>query len=74
MVANLNDARRQRGDKLTVVGYETKVPSYIFQRQVQRLDGFHVHVVGRLVHDQHVVIAHHQLAKSRRPFFRPSTL
>ncbi|MDT4823587.1 hypothetical protein FQZ97_568170 [compost metagenome] len=41
----------------------------VLQRQVERLDGFHVQVVGRLVHHQHVGLLQDQLAEQHAALF-----
>ena len=40
----------------------------VLQRQVERLDGLHVQVVGGLVEDHHVGVGHHHLAKQQAVF------
>jgi hypothetical protein len=42
---------------------KTRVPVKIVEAGVEGLDGFHVQVVGRLVHQQHVGAQQHQLAE-----------
>ena len=60
---DLDDARGERGDELAVVRDEDQRAGVLLQRGVERLDGFHVEVVGRLVHQQHVGLLQDQLAE-----------
>ncbi|MNE14659.1 hypothetical protein D3C80_1075470 [compost metagenome] len=48
---------------------EDQGPLIHLQRQVQGFDGFHVQVVGRLIHDQDVGALHHQLAEQHATLF-----
>ena len=61
--AQLDNTSGQRGYELTVMADEYQGARVVLQCQVQRLDGFHVQVVGRFVHDQHVGLLQDQLAE-----------
>ncbi len=61
--AQLDDTGGQGRYELTVVADEDQRARVVLQRQVQRFDGFHVQVVGRFVHDQHVGLLQDQLAE-----------
>ncbi|RMU70218.1 hypothetical protein ALP23_05335, partial [Pseudomonas syringae pv. apii] len=67
--AEFDDAGCQRGHELAVVTDENQCAWIVFQRQVQRLDGFHVEVVGRFVHHQHVGLLQDQLAEQHAALF-----
>src|SRR3954462_12991820 len=58
----LDDARGERGDELAVVRHEDERAGVFLERAVQRLDRFHVEVVGRLIQQHHVRHVEHQLA------------
>ena len=60
---HFNDAGGQRGDEFAVMRDEDQRAPEFFQRRVQRLDAFHVEVVGRLVHQQHIGLFQRQLAE-----------
>ncbi len=64
MPSSLISSTRVASDDTNSRSCDTKisVPSYFSSAMLQRLDRFHVHVVGRLVHQQHVMAAQHQLA------------
>ncbi len=40
-----------------------------FQRHIQRLDRFHIQVVGRFIHYQNIRFLHHQLTEQHASFF-----
>ena len=48
-----------------VVGHEQHGPVELLQRHVQRVDGFEVEVVGRLVEHQHVRLLQHDAAEEQ---------
>src|SRR5436190_9910686 len=47
--SQLDDARGERAYELAVVRHEDERPGVLVERGVERLDGFHVEVVGRLI-------------------------
>ncbi|RMQ07034.1 hypothetical protein ALQ09_05660 [Pseudomonas viridiflava] len=67
--AEFDDAGCQRGHELAVVADENQGARVVFQRKVQRFDGFHVQVVGRFVHHQHVRFLQDQLAEQHAALF-----
>ncbi len=59
----LDDASRQRGDEFAVVADKQQRTRVVLQRQVERLDRFHIQVVGRLVQQHDVGLLQDQLAE-----------
>ena len=54
VAVQFDDLGGKRGDELAVVRDENQRAFVFFQRHVQRLNAFHVHVVGGFIHNQHV--------------------
>src|SRR5689334_18416396 len=59
---DLEDARREAVHEFAVVRDEDQRARKLLETDLQRLDGLHVHVVGRLVHEEHVRLREHELA------------
>jgi hypothetical protein len=59
---DFQDACGQRVDELAVVARKNKRALLAVECNVERLDRFHVHGLGRFVHEQHHVPAEHALA------------
>ena len=54
VVFDLDDAGGQRRYKLAVMADKNQRAIVMFQRQVERFDGFHVEMVGGFVHQQYI--------------------
>ncbi len=59
------DARRHFVDEIVVMGDEQHRTLVVLQRDVQRIDGFEVEVVGWLVERKDVWLLHHQTAEDQ---------
>src|ERR1700731_3237732 len=64
----LDDTRCERADELTVVRDKNDRSGIFLQADLQRLDGFHVHVVRRLIQQQHIRPGQHELAVNHASF------
>src|ERR1700722_5833091 len=69
--AKLDDPGRESAHEFAVVRDEDERAGIVFEADLQRLDGLHVHVVGGLVHQEHVGFCQHELAVNHAPFLAP---